>query len=39
LYQDPGDAWIRLDDDQREAVREANPQMAQFCKERADGAG
>jgi hypothetical protein len=34
-YQDPGDAWLRLDDDQRTAVDEANPGMAGFCRSQA----
>ena len=38
-YQDAGEAWTRLDDDQRAAVREANPEMARFCKAQADNAG
>ena len=38
-YQDAGGAWARLDDDQRAAVREANPEMARFCKAQADNAG
>jgi hypothetical protein len=37
-YRDPGEAWTRLDDDQRAAVREANPDMARFCKASADHA-
>ena len=36
-YQDPGEAWARIDDDQRTAVDEANPEMARFCKARENG--
>lgn len=38
-YQDPADAWARLDDDQRTAVREVNPEMAHFCAGGPDPAG
>ena len=34
-YQDAGEAWARLDADQRAAVREGNPDMARFCEQAA----
>ncbi|MBK1695649.1 hypothetical protein [Rhodovibrio salinarum] len=37
-YQDAGEAWARLDNNQRAAVREADPWMARFCKEKVDEA-
>lgn len=35
-WADPAEAWTRIDDDQRTAVREANPDMARFCADHAD---
>lgn len=31
-YRQPGEAWHRLSDEQRIAVREVNPQIARYCE-------
>ena len=37
-YQDAGEAWGRIDDDQRAAVRETNLGMVRLCEAQADDA-